>query len=124
MQNPKFPQSISSLDRELGFQLLPIAGLGGDLLHPNKGEQVVIKILSSCEILLKAYDLDGNICYNHKKYGYDVLFGQETPYQWYPVSGGWKDPKEILGLYEKGIKTLWEKQAGQIHGCPFPFPKA
>jgi len=116
------PQSVLPLEHELGFRLQPIFGLAHSALRKTETQQVVALRLSSCEILLKAYNLDGEICYHHKKYGYDILpGGEETPYQWYPVSSGWKNPQEILEKYKAGIKTMWEKMVGQIHGCPYPF---
>jgi hypothetical protein len=84
---------------------------------------VVALVLSPCEIFLKDYDIDGKVGYFHKKYGYDLMpGGDETPYDWHPVSGPWYDPKEFLEIYKAGIKTMWERMAGQIHGCPYNFP--
>jgi hypothetical protein len=120
--NEEHPQSISPLEDELGFRLQPIGGLASSPLQRSQAKLVVALRLSSSEILLKAYNLDGKICYHYKKYGYRVLpGGQETRYQWYPVSSEWEDPKEILDMYRAGIKTMWEKAVGQIHGVPYPF---
>src|SRR2546428_12277912 len=99
--NEEHPQSITPLERELGFVLQPISGLAYGALRKSEQQLVVALRLSSSEILLKAYDLDRRIRYFHKKYGYDILpGGHETPYSWHPVSGPWEDPKEILEMYK------------------------
>lgn len=102
---------------------MPISGLMRGRVRESEIDLVVALRLSSCEILLKDYDKNGEVCYHHKKYGYNVLpGGHETPYQWYPVGSDWSDPKDFLEKYKAGFKTMYERMTGQIHGCPYDFP--
>ena len=123
MDQEEYPQCVSPLERELGFELQRIPGIAHSTIDNSEVPLVVAKVLSSCEVVLKARDLAGNICYNIRKYGYYLIYGEETPYCWHPVISDCRDPKEIVDIYKKRTKTIWEKLAGQIHGVSLPFEK-
>jgi hypothetical protein len=110
IQPRKSPQDISKVEAGLGFRKLEIQGMEAEaeVLHlfqePNV-PTVIACVLSSYEILLKDFDLDGDIEYCHFQFGYFTIMGRKDPdgiSDWEPVGAPYKDAAMFLREYNAG----------------------
>jgi hypothetical protein len=105
----KYPQDLTEDELDLRFRLRVFAGLweyrqfpDGQLVQPP----VVARILSSCEIVVKTFALDGSIQFTHQRYGRLSLYSVTTGVGWQPASGPYKDAAMFLHQYEVGLEKL------------------
>ncbi len=120
--NPQEPQDISDAEATLGFERLLIEGLGDldkDQTNPFP-IPVVVKILSSSDILLKTFDFDGSIIYSHKRRGNSKSYPVK---EWHPVDAPVSDAADFLSRYAN--RTHPESAfAHTIIPCSFKHSKA
>lgn len=112
IQPHKLSQDISKVEAGLGFRKLEIQRIEAEaevlhLFQVPKLPVVVACVLSSYEILLKEFDLDGNVEYRHYRFGYFTIMGRKDPdgiSDWEPVGASYKDAAMFLRGYGDGIQ--------------------
>jgi hypothetical protein len=97
MTNEDYPQEMSQNESDLGFRLLLIEGIGalmGSRLNPVP-VPVVAFVLSSSDILVNIYDLNGKILYSHRRFGH--LKGSPAKRnEWRPIANPVLDAKQLI----------------------------
>jgi hypothetical protein len=122
MNIDEYPQDISPDEARLGFRLLLVDGIGalmGSRINPVP-VPIVACVLSSSDILVKIYNLTGNIRYSHRRWGsYTDGVGMT---EWIPVLTPCADLKQFILDYNAG--THQEAFPGKIHSSPFTYRDA
>jgi hypothetical protein len=119
MNDPDYPQEISQDEARLGFQHLLIDGIGpvmGSVIHPIP-VPVYACVLSSSDILLKIYDIDGNVRYSHRRWG---RYGGHRN-DWSPLASPYVDYRQFFELFNAG--THPEMFSEKIEPASFTYTK-
>jgi hypothetical protein len=114
----QLPQEISEREQELGFRLMLLPFFDSDRFDPQPPPTVVVKILNSCEIIVK----DFGPVYRHFRWGRMEDLPENDP-QWFPlrrIDDAPTNPElaiheASLGYYEHGVY--------RIIGTEFDFQK-
>ncbi len=98
MRDPlEYPLNLTEDEFDLGFLILEVDGLGGELMHPAPAVAIV-RILSTSEILVKT-----QMGYSHRGYG---DFGMPTFGKvptWTPLHDPTDHADQFLHDYELGL---------------------
>lgn len=121
MTSEPYPQDISKDDSALGFQRLLIDGIGDPMSGqiPVASVPVVAKILSSSDVLIKQFDLNGRIKYAHKRWGRDNRHTTLEHRGWYSIHPPNSDASQLIDNFKTGrVKGLFEDE---IFGFQFHY---
>jgi hypothetical protein len=119
MNIDEYPQDISQDEARLGFQLLLVDGIGalmGSRINPVP-VPIVACVLSSSDILVKIFDLNGNVRYSHRRWG-TYTDGVDMK-DWIPVFSPCADLRQFFLEYNAG--THREAFPNRISPCSFTF---
>jgi hypothetical protein len=115
----KYPDTISEEESDLGFQKLEIANMGS-LREP---EAVVGKILSPSDVLVKICKPNGEIAYNHRRWGYSKTMGSKEINRWHALFAAITKEKAAILIQEYDFHPQRETFEGDTVGVPFEFRK-
>ena len=115
----QYPDTATEDEKDLGFQKLEIAQMGS-LRQP---EVVIARVLSPSDVLVKIFNLEGEIVYSHRRWGYSKTIGESDSKKWFPLFAPIsKDKAEIL-IQEYDFHPQKEVFEGDTVGVPFKFTK-
>lgn len=110
--NP-FPQDISADESAAGFQRLLIDGIGDPMASRINivPVPIVARILDTTDVLVKIYNLNGEIAYSHRRWGRDSKLTALEHRRWHAIHTPGPNALAIIDNFKtKEVKGMFEDE--------------
>lgn len=124
MQEQHYPREISPDELDLAFQRLLIDGIGSMVDGEVSCERVpvVARVLSPSDIVIKIYDLRGQVRYSHERWGYVKEIGSPRSCSWHEMSIPVEDPRVLI--FDPRMRIEHAGYRDDVVGVPFQYQLA